>query len=422
MADARGQSPEAKPTASGIAKEIASFILSIDGLHLSFRPHLAFADAICIHCQRAITDFLEKYGQKQEESDGPIWQLPSEHHWELYRLSLRRQKADSNRAVFPQTGIVALVSQYDSFVGSLLRCLYRSRPEILQQSKKRVTYSRLAQFSSLDHAKDHILEKEIEATLRSSHADQFATMERRFDIKLRPEAWPKFIELTERRNLFVHCKGRVSEQYLIVCKKHKVDFPKKPQTGETLDVPIAYVDDAYDCLFEVGVTLGHTLWRKILPHEREVADSALLMQIYHVIAAKRYKLAIAMGKFAQTAPITKQSTDAIRKTNALNLAQAYKWIGQEQEALRICEGDWSSSSNELKLGVAVLKDDFDKAAQIMKNIGDEGIPSKADYNSWPIFQAFRKTRQFQDAYKEIFGDQFVPLQATSVDALLDPSG
>lgn len=89
-------------------------------------------------------------------------------------------------------------------------------------------------------------------------------MENNFKIPLREglEVWAKFIEITERRNLFVHCDGIVSKQYLEVCNKHGFDFSKPLSVGEKLDVVPDYFESAYECLFEVGVKLGHVLWRK----------------------------------------------------------------------------------------------------------------------------------------------------------------
>src|SRR2546423_10410038 len=49
--------------------------------------------------------------------------------------------------------------------------------------------------------------------------------------------WPVFVEVTERRNLFAHCSGKVSAQYLTVCDNHGVKFDGKPPClNDALDV------------------------------------------------------------------------------------------------------------------------------------------------------------------------------------------
>ena len=56
-----------------------------------------------------------------------------------------------------------------------------------------------------------------------------------------------------RRNLFVHCNGIVSSQYLANCESHKVVYEREPTLGEELRVTRKYYDAAYHCIFEMGV-------------------------------------------------------------------------------------------------------------------------------------------------------------------------
>jgi len=119
-----------------------------------------------------------------------------------------------------------LVHKYDAYLGRLLRVAFYIRPEILAASDKTLTYTDLASFKSLSAARESLIEREVESVIRDSHIDHFNWMEKRFDLPLRKdlEVWPKFVEITERRNLFVHCDGIVSSQYLSVCKAHGVQL------------------------------------------------------------------------------------------------------------------------------------------------------------------------------------------------------
>jgi hypothetical protein len=96
------------------------------------------------------------------------------------------------------------VSQFDVYVGHLLRCSFGAKPDALNASNKTITYSQLIGFASFDAAKEHVIEKEVETVLRASHADQFDWLENRLGIPLRNPlpAWPAFVEVTERRSLF----------------------------------------------------------------------------------------------------------------------------------------------------------------------------------------------------------------------------
>jgi hypothetical protein len=171
---------------NGIGEEIASFVHNIDALQFSLPVFTVLSAGMSIACVEDLDDFLKKNGTKTAESDSTeTFTLGTEHALELSRLSARLRKAKAGQRLLPQSFVVALVSQYDSFLGGLLRCFYRARPELLKQSGKQLTYSQLSEFENLEDAKEHILEKEIEDLLRESHSAQFEWMEKQFDLPLR---------------------------------------------------------------------------------------------------------------------------------------------------------------------------------------------------------------------------------------------
>ena len=82
-----------------------------------------------------------------------------------------------------------------------------------------------------------MLEKEIESLRRKSYIEQFKELETKFSIKLTKfDRWPYFIESAQRRNLFTHCDGIVSKQYLDVCRDVNFKFDKVYKVGERLEI------------------------------------------------------------------------------------------------------------------------------------------------------------------------------------------
>ena len=129
-----------------------------------------------------------------------------------YRQLLRDRSAiDGATVLLPETFLVALVSQYDAFLGGLVRALMAGRPEVAKGSSTSLTFAELATFDSIEAAREFVIAAEVEALLRQSHSEQFNGLEEKFGVKLRKDLleWPDFIELTERRNLFVHARGVV---------------------------------------------------------------------------------------------------------------------------------------------------------------------------------------------------------------------
>jgi hypothetical protein len=218
------------------------------------------------------------------------------------------------------------------------------------------------------------------------------------------------VEVTERRNLFVHKGGEVSAQYLKVCRAHKVDVGQTAR-GKLLRVSPKYFDEASRAIFEVGVKLAHVLWRKIKPSERADADKSLVVITYDLLVQGKYQLAKTMLDFA-TEVIKQYSSENCRLRFVVNRVQAYKWSGEAKRALEILdEEDFSALGSEFKLAELVLRDDFQSALQLVREIGASGPISLEDYREWPLFIEFRKLKELDEIILEIFKE---PLNKVSV--------
>jgi hypothetical protein len=215
-----------------------------------------------------------------------------------------------------------------------------------------------------------------------------------------------FVELTERRNLLVHCNGVVSAQYLKNCAEHKAKIPKNLKLGQQLGVSPEYFNSSYRCIFELTVKLTHVLWRKLMPNELEYADSTLNDICYDLIENEEYDLAISLLDFA-TDILKKHYSDEARLTFVINRAQAYKWTGKKQVTLSLlAKEDWTAASDKFRLAEAVLRDDYSKACIIMKEMGAESKVNKSLYRDWPLFKEFRKRPEFHRTFQEVFKEPF----------------
>ena len=78
-----------------------------------------------------------------------------------------------------------------------------------------VALTDLIEFEDLESVKRDMLEKEIDSIRRQSYVEQFATLERTFDLTLRAfQEWPAFVEIGQRRNLMTHNDGQVKPAIL----------------------------------------------------------------------------------------------------------------------------------------------------------------------------------------------------------------
>jgi hypothetical protein len=310
--------------------------------------------------------------------------------------------------LWPRNFVVSLISLFDAYLGGIFRWILEHKPEVLKASERNITYGELLSFQSFKQARNHIIEREIDSLLRKSHAQHFEWLEDKLGIPLRQglKCWTNFIELTERRNLYVHCDGMVSRQYLQECKKHNVQLDKPPKIGEKLFVKKDYFDRACKVILEIAIKLGHVVWRKLEPSQSEDVDNSMNHKCVDLIESGEYDLVIELLEFVTNCEAWRASEE-MSLYFQLNLAQAYKWKGDKEKCNEILsKRDFATLNDKYRLANAVLLDDFQAACSIMKDIGKKGEVGEIHYAIWPIFREFRKRPEFEETYKRIFGEDF----------------
>lgn len=404
---------------SAIDKAASSFIHDLDALREILPPVMTMAIKIRKDSSKRHLEYLEEHGTfiSEEEDLGvknKVYNLDASRSREISRIEKQHLRSRTATKLLPRTFLVSFVSVYDAYLGRLITALLQEKPEVLNSSARQLTYKELKDFTDLEAARNHILEQEVESILRESHSEQFKWLERTFDVKLREglSAWATFIELTERRNLFVHCHGKVSSQYLKCCGDHKA-LVAGIGLGDTLEADNKYLVGAYKCLYEIGVKLSQVLWRKTKPDQLLDADEALNKIAYELLVDEKYDLATRLLEFGvKTLP--RHGSEVTKRIFVINLAQAYKFSGKEQECLDdLSKMDWSACTEQFNLCVAVLKDDFAGAAQIMLLIGVAGTISRQEYIDWPVFRKFRESDEFKDAYIQMFKETPHTVQTVS---------
>lgn len=317
--------------------------------------------------------------------------------------------------VIPESLFVSLISQYDAFLGKLIKIIFELYPEKLNSSEKNLTFSLLNSFDDIKSAKEYIIEKEVESILRESHCYHFDWLEKKLNLPLRKKLpiWSTFMEITERRNLFVHNHGVVSSQYLAVCNKHKVNLPKRLKVGTQLSVSPKYFQEAFECLYEISVKLTQVIWRKLIVNDLEDADASLNDICLDLIQREEYKLADILLEFA-TEILPAHFNELTKNIFIINKALSKYLAGKKDDAKDILsKTDWSAKSNNFKLAVAVLEEDFDNVYDLMEVVGkSDEIPRHA-FQTWPLFKQIRKKKEFKEKYKEIYDEDFVLIERPS---------
>jgi hypothetical protein len=356
--------------------------------------------------------FLNKNVQEIEEDDGKKRILVKQDDAKVFE-TLERNASTSALAskIIPESLFVSLISQYDAFLTRLLRAIYEIKPDVLNGSERNLTFSQLVEMKSIDNAREFIIDKEVDTVLRKSHSEQFDYLEKLIGIKLREKLpiWQTFIEITERRNLLVHCDGIISNQYFKNCKDHKCTLNEKLKVGERLGVPPEYFREAYECLYEIAVKLSHTIWRKLLPDDLKAADRELNDICFTLVNSKAFKLADILLTFGYEQK--DHFNDSLKNVFIINGALSKYLQNKKDETKKILKiKDWSASSDDFKLAYEVLTENYDEVYLIMKKIGSNGDVDRSDYKEWPLFTKIREEKKFKDTFKKIFKEDYTVLE------------
>jgi hypothetical protein len=390
---------------------------NLDALRETISLHMMLALASQKIALEERLKMLQKYGELVKETkDARTFHIAPEHFRQIERARTKSERAKTAAELLPRTFLVSFVSQFDAFLGNLLPELFRLKPEVLNQSERLLTFKQLSEFESLEAARQSLIQAEVDSVQRQGYANQFSWLEKTFSIELRKrlDRWPTFVEITERRHLFVHSDASVTAQYLRVCKEHGVSNTEV-KYGQCLNPDKEYLDCAYMCLYEIGVKLGQVIWRKLQPDSLEDADSSLNSYAYHLLLDENYELATRLLEFAvDTLP--RHGSDISRRMFVINLAQAYKFSGHQDLCdQRLNKEDWSACNDNFQLCQNVLRDQFDQAAIVMRRIGAHGSVQEIEYLDWPIFRRFRESPQFKECYKDIFGKDPVGIEEQKKD-------
>lgn len=399
-------------TGEKLNKNLQTFLRHIDSIRDTLPMTILLLQPYNKKANDDFISFLNKNVQEIEEDDGKKRILVKQDDAKVFE-TLERNASTSALAskIIPESLFVSLISQYDAFLTRLLRAIYEIKPDVLNGSERNLTFSQLVEMKSIDNAREFIIDKEVDTVLRKSHSEQFDYLEKLIGIKLREKLpiWQKFIEVTERRNLLVHCDGIISNQYFKNCKDHKCILSEELKVGDRLGVPPEYFREAYECLFEIAVKLSHTIWRKLLADDLKAADRELNDICFSLVNSEAFKLADILLTFGYEQK--DHFNDSLKNVFIINGALSKYLQDKKEETKKILKiKDWSASSDDFKLAYEVLTDNYDEAYSIMNKIGNNGDVDRSDYKEWPLFTKIREEKKFKDTFKKIFKEDYTVLE------------
>jgi hypothetical protein len=367
-----------------------------------------------------VTDRLKGY------SAGPTKPQRVDMEWAVNRLGQSAKLIGAFRrgdVMFRRHSIVLLVSRLDEFVAQILRISYQAFPERLRGSAKTLSFDELLGAKSIQEVFLRFADKEIDRLLRQSQEEIIGYLDDQFKIGIKDQFlnYASFLEVTERRNLFVHTGGVVTPQYLDSYDKLKLPKDQAPKLGQQLEVPPGYYVKAAEIFIEIGLRIGQGIVRRLFPKELEAADVSLNAFGFDLLVMEKWDLAKLVFEFAIGLPEKFVSQEQYRRLFLINLAIACKWGSEPARMTKLLDTvDWSAAHPKFVVAQTVLRGDFEKSANIMSAMTPEMVSEDA-FRTWPVFREFRASTEFANAFKKLFGKDFVPqiptnqLQASCIE-------
>ncbi|WP_317473893.1 hypothetical protein [Cronobacter sakazakii] len=351
--------------------------------------------------------FIEAHAKEIErKEDGKIssFLMHRSKTPELRKLRKERDKSRKLLLVIPTNFLVAIVSEYDAFIGDLIREIYKNKPEKVNSLEKEFTFKEIIEFGSMESIKDFVIEKDIETTLRKSHLEQLNALERKFTIDLTKDLslLPDFIEITERRNLFVQCKGIVSSQYIKNCSENGVKL-NDLKIGNRLYATNSYIFHAIDVFSELAIKLTHVLWNKVFKEDSEKIGDSIHDISYELLSRKKYELLNSLSPLFLSKPFSSIG-EGTRRALLVNHCIALIERGQKDASDKLLDSyDWSASSPILQMAERILKEDYKRSTVYMKQAYQMDVLKKEHIDQWPLFMHFKNSDEFKSLYDELFG-------------------
>jgi hypothetical protein len=317
------------------------------------------------------------------------------------------QKMRKGDRMFRQGVITSIVSKFDEFLIDLLQVCYLQNPNWLSNPEKKISYKELLEIKSLETLKSEIVAKEIDSLMRGSHHAQIKFLDNNLKLGIEDgfPAWKQFLEITERRNLFIHTGGAVSPVYIENCQKWKISINDDIKEGINLGASDEYIQHAIDCFYELSVRVAQATMRRVFPSCFEDADKQLNNRSVDLLIEERWELAERIFEFALHIPKDLASKGEFKYYFLLNRCIALKFRGKAIDEF-LHSIDWAPFHPKYHFAVAVLEDRFADAESLMKTQAVQSEITEEFFKTWPLLREFRKSVEFQRAFEDIFGKSY----------------
>jgi hypothetical protein len=310
-------------------------------------------------------------------------------------------KISRAEAMYRRQAVISMVCALDELTAEALRVVFASREDLLLAQVSTTPAIAVLRSTSIDELRADLVTSAVEGLLRKSHSDQVEFFDDSLKLGIRENfpRWNEFLEITQRRHLFVHTGGKVSRSYLRVTPPASRSADCK--LGDQLSADDAYIASSANCLFEFALRLTQAVMRRLGAKDLQFIDLTLNQQGLDAILAGNPARAEHVFRFAHALPSKLVSDESSRCLFRINLALSLKRQGKAADVKAVInEADWSHVDKRYSIALAALADDFERVDRLARDYPTAF--SSHEFLKLPIFDEFRASPMFRALYRRLF--------------------
>lgn len=324
-----------------------------------------------------------------------------------------------------QNFLISIVTLYENFLGDMLKWILTKYPEQLPDDKQ-LLYQDFLKFSSIDDIKNFYIGSYIRTIMSAKCFEQIKYVDKllnKKDFLTNYIPVKELVEISSRRNLYVHNEWIINEQYVKNCKEVNID--NIWEIWDILKIDKSYFNNAFNTIYESTLKIAYLIFCKCSQEKDEIEmfDAFFNSNCFELISDIEDKEKISLSSHLLEFVTNyiwgkKEHNTFSKRMYTINLALCYKiqWNCSKCKDI-INNEDRSTASSSFKLAIFVLEEKRKEASNLMPSATDferEDVKNEEklsfrdeDYRNFPIFFEFRKTEEFLNEYEKLFKRKFV---------------
>ncbi|HAP8534131.1 TPA: hypothetical protein IV128_002873, partial [Enterococcus faecium] len=324
---------------------------------------------------------------------------------EIY-LEESRKRTRQRHLLF-ETSLITISNAFESLHSKLISFIIVNSSSS-KINDKQLSFEQIIELSSLEEAKEYLIEKSVEDVMRGSQITWLKYIGKNtfkeFFKELVDEDEEKFKEFFLRRNLIIHNNAVINKRYLNSIKKIS-DEKKAFLVGKKISVSLEYLEENMNIIFLISIKSVFYVVKKFFPTQFNIFFKKFHNIAFNYLKSEKYEIAYSVFDMLWKDASKIDASNKLLLT--VNYLQSLKWTGnlKRMEQIRKSE-DFSLAKNEHLMCLALIDDNFKVAIDILEKLiaetsqsGKDDVALVNEYLTWPIFKEFIETTELNEFLK-----------------------